>query len=76
MHPFLVLQVNLRPLEIVPNDSPYPKNLGVDTKIKSLACSDAELLLKGLLDLLLPVEPVLGSSGQSEGLRPLEMVPK
>ena len=49
-----------------------PKNLGVGTKIKSLACSEAELLLEGLLDLLQPTEPVLDLQ---VNLRPLEMVP-
>ena len=41
-------------------------------KIKSLACSEAELLLEGLLDLLQPVESVLDLQ---VNLRPLEMVP-
>ena len=36
-------QVNLRLLEMVPNDSPYPKNMGFDTKTMSLACPEPKL---------------------------------
>ena len=48
---------------------PHTKNLGVDTKIKSLACSKVELLLKRLLDLLQPVLDLQVNLG------PQEMVP-
>ncbi len=37
------LQAHLGPLAMVPNDSPYPKTWGLK-KIRSLACSEAELL--------------------------------
>ena len=52
----------------------YPEHtiLMLDTKTKSLACSEAELLLKVLLDLLQPVQPVLDLQ---VNLRLLEMVP-
>ena len=50
----LALQVHLRPLAMVPNDSPYPKTWGLK-KIRSLACIEAELLPEVLLDLLQPV---------------------
>ena len=50
----LDLQVNLGPLKMVPNDSPYPKTWGLK-KIRSLACSEAELLHEDVLDLLQPV---------------------
>ena len=46
--------------------------MGVDTKIKSLACSEAELLREDLLDLLQPIQPVLDLH---VNLRALEMVP-
>ena len=57
LHPIqavLDLQVNLGPLKMVPNDSPYPKTWGLK-KIRSLACSEAELLHEDVLDLLQPV---------------------
>ena len=57
LHPIqavLDLQVNLGPLKMVPNDSPYPKTWGLK-KIRSLACIEAKLLLEGLLDLLQPI---------------------
>ena len=54
----LGLQVNLRPLKMVPNDSPCPKTLGLK-KIKSLAYTEAMLLHKVVLDLLQPVQAVL-----------------
>ena len=66
------LQVNLRPLELVPNDSPYPKTWWGLKKIKSLAYSEAKLLHKVLLDLLQPVQAVLGLQ---VNLSPLKMVP-
>ena len=50
----LALQVHLRPLAMVPNDSPYPKTWGLK-KIRSLACIEAELLPEVLLDLLQPM---------------------
>ena len=49
----LALQVHLRLLAMVPNDSPYPKTWGLK-KIRSLACIEAELLPEVLLDLLQP----------------------
>ena len=36
-------QVNLRCLKMVPMNFSYPKNLGIDTKNKSLACSEQKL---------------------------------
>ena len=51
---------------------PHTQKPGARQKIKSLACSEAELLLEGLLDLLQAVEPVLDLQ---VNLRPLEMVP-
>ena len=39
----LDFQVNLGPLKMVPNDSPYPKTWGLK-KIRSLACLEADLL--------------------------------
>ena len=50
----LALQVHLRPLAMVPNDSSYQKTWGLK-KIRSLACIEAELLPEGLLDLLQPI---------------------
>ena len=67
----LALQVHLRPLAMVPNDSPYPKTWGLK-KIRSLACIEAELLPEVLLDLLQPVQAVLALQVH---LRPLAMVP-
>ena len=67
----LVLQAHLGPLRMVPNDSPYPKTWGLK-KIRSLACSEAELLHEVLLDLLQPIQAVLALQVH---LRPLEMVP-
>ena len=32
--------------EIGPNGFPMPKNLGIDTKIKSLACSERKLQIR------------------------------
>ena len=45
-HPVLVLQVNLRLLKMVQNDSPYPKTICFDTRTMFLASSKAELLPK------------------------------
>ena len=67
----LDLQVNLGPLKMVPNDSPYPKTWGLK-KIRSLACSEAELLHEDVLDLLQPVQAVLVLQAH---LGPLRMVP-
>ena len=67
----LSLQVNLRPLEIDPNDSPYPKTWGLK-KIRSLACLEAELLREDVLDLLQPIQAVLDLQ---VNLGPLKMVP-
>merc|ERR1712020_468370 len=67
----LDLQVNLGPLKMVPNDSPYPKTWGLK-KIRSLACSEAELLHEDVLDLLQPVQAVLDLQ---VNLGPLKMVP-
>ena len=67
----LALQVHLRPLAMVPNDSPYPKTWGLK-KIRSLACIEAELLPEVLLDLLQPIQAVLALQVH---LRPLAMVP-
>ena len=36
-----------------------PKNLVFDTKFKSPACSEAELLREVILDLLQPLQPIL-----------------
>ena len=49
----LALQVHLRSLAIVPNDSPYPKTWGLK-KIRCLDCSEAELLHEELDHLLRP----------------------
>ena len=70
-HPVLDLHINLGPLKMVPNDSPYPKTWGLK-KIRALACSEAELLHDELLDLLQPIQAVLALQVH---LRPLEMVP-
>ena len=56
---------------MVPNDSPYPKTWGLK-KIRSLACSEAELLHEDVLDLLQPVQAVLDLQ---VNLRPMEMAP-
>ena len=56
---------------MVPNDSPYPKTWG-SKKIRSLACSEAELLHEDVLDLLQPVQAVLDLQ---VNLGPLKMVP-
>ena len=61
----------MRPLEIVPNDSPHPKTYDLK-KTRSLACTEGELLHEELLDLLQPVQAVLAIKVH---LRPLEMVP-
>ena len=66
----LDLQVNLGPLKMVPNDSPYPKNLELK-KIRSLACLQAELLHEDVLDLLQPIHAVLDLQ---VNLGPLKMV--
>ena len=58
IHAVLDLRFNLGPLKMVPNDSPYPKTWGLK-KIRSLACSKAELLHEDVLDLLQPVQAVL-----------------
>ena len=50
----LDLLVNLRALEMVPKDSPYPKTWGLK-KIKFLAFLQAKLLHEDVLDLLEPV---------------------
>ena len=67
----LAIQVHLMLLEMVPNDSPYPKTWGLK-KIRALACSEAELLHEELLDLLQPIQAVLALQVH---LRPLEIVP-
>ena len=68
----LALQAHhLGPLKMVPNDSPYPKTWGLK-KIRSLSCSETELLREDVLDLLQPVQAVLGLQ---DHLRPLRMVP-
>ena len=54
IHAVLDLRVNLGPLKMVSNDSPYPKTWGIK-KIRSLAGSEAELLHEDVLDLLQPV---------------------
>ena len=64
-------QVNLGPLKMVPNDSPYPKTWGLK-KIRSLACLEAELLHEDVLDLLQPIQAVLDFQ---VNLGPLKMVP-
>ena len=64
------LQVNLRVLKMVPNDSPYQKNRGL--KNMSLAGSGGELLHEDVLDLLQPVQAVLDLQ---VSLGPLKMVP-
>ena len=56
---------------MVPNDSPYPKTWGLK-KIRSLACSEAELLHEDVLDLLQPIQAVLDLH---VNLGPLKMVP-
>ena len=71
IHAVLDLRVNLGPLKMVPNDSPYPKTWGL-RKIRSLACLEAELLHEDVLDLLQPVLAVLDFQ---VNLGPLKMVP-
>ena len=66
----LSLQVNLRPLQMVSNDSSYQKTW-VLKKPKSPSCSEVELLLEVLLDLLQPIQAVLSLQ---VNLRPLEIV--
>ena len=67
----LALQVHLRPLTMIPNDSPYPQTYGFK-KIRFLACIEVELLSEVLLDLLQPIQAVLGLQVH---LRPLALVP-
>ena len=67
----LALQVHLRPLAMVPNDSSYQKTWDLK-KIRSLACIEAELLPEVLLDLLQPIQAVLALQVHP---RPLAMVP-
>ena len=67
----LDLQVNLVPLKMVPNDSPYPKTWGLK-KIRSLARSEAELLREDILHLLQPVQAVLDLQFN---VRPLDIIP-
>ena len=38
LHPVLDLQINLRLLKMVPNDSPWPKTLGLTPKTILPAC--------------------------------------
>ena len=45
LHPVLDLQIYLRFRKMVQNDSPYLKNLGLDTKTKCLAWPEAKLQL-------------------------------
>ena len=66
----LSLQVNLRPLDIVSNDSQYTKTW-VNKNPMSVACMELELLLEVLLDLLQPIQAVLS---RQVNLRPLETV--
>ena len=56
-------------LTLVSNDLPYPKIKGLK-KTRSLACSEAELLLEVLLGLLQPMQAVLAILVH---LRPLEI---
>ena len=67
----LDLQVNLGPLKMVLNDSPYPKTWGFK-KIKFLAHLEAKLLHEDVLDLLQPIQAVLDLH---VNLGPLKMVP-
>ena len=55
----LSLQVNLRVLKMVPNDSPYPKTWGLQKKNRSLACLEMELLHEELHHLLRPSTTIL-----------------
>ena len=65
------LQDILRPLEIVPNDSPYPKTWDLEkTQVSRMLLT--KLLHEVVLDLLQHVQPVLDLQ---VNLRPLEMVP-
>ena len=52
------LQVNLRVLKMVPNDSPYPKTWGLK-KNRSVACLEVELLHEELHHLLRPSTMIL-----------------
>ena len=45
LQPISDIQVNLRLLEMVPNDYPYPKNMGFDTKTMSLASGLEKVIL-------------------------------
>ena len=54
----LSLQVNLRVLKMVPNDSSYPKTWGLK-KTRSLACLEVELLHEELHHLLRPSTTIL-----------------
>ena len=71
VQPIHDLQVNLRPLEMVPNDSQYTKTWGLEKNQVSRMLL-TELLHEVVLDLLQPVQPVLVLQ---VNLRPLEMVP-
>ena len=71
IQPVLGLQVIRRLLEMVPNDSPYPKTWGLEKKQVSRMLL-TELLHEVLLDLLQPVQPVLVVQ---VNLRLLEVVP-
>ena len=48
LYPVLDLQINLRLVKMVPNDSSWPKNIGIDTKNKSVACSEPKLQFHSL----------------------------
>ena len=43
--------------EIGPNGFPMPKNLGIDTKIKSLACSERKLQIRPDMCTVLQKQP-------------------
>ena len=53
LHPILDLQVKLRLLNMVSNDSLYSKHV-IDSLTKSLACSEAGLLLGVIQNLICP----------------------
>ena len=44
LHHVLDLQIDLRLTKMVPNDPPYPKNLGLVTKTKCLASPEANFI--------------------------------
>ena len=61
LHPILDIQVNLRVLKIIPNDSPYPKTwVGHQNQDSSIVTTKVRNLhLEVVLDLLQHLHPIL-----------------